>query len=227
MLRAAAEPGRSRAEILAITFTKRRRAGCASACTMAAHFARASPDSSSPRAGNTRNRNGPILAAWGLSRRAIKPCCESGQPVQVRTFHSWFAALLHAPLAVLQRWPAASYDLLEDDAEAVAAVWKRFQATVVHEPAAAGLRWTPWRRLAASCTQSAGGSLAKRVEIRAWPMGRRGGCVGETCGLTRSFLNSQAGLPAMAAPWALPVLLEPPGAGGTRPCKTWAAGQDP
>ena len=43
------------------------------------------------------------------------------RPVQIRTFHSWFAALLrNAPLAVLEELGLpARYDLLEDDAEAV------------------------------------------------------------------------------------------------------------
>jgi ATP-dependent helicase/nuclease subunit A len=60
---------------------------------------------------------------------------QSGRPVQVRTFHSWFAALLrNAPLAVLDRLGLpASYELLEDDKDAVAAVWRRFHAAVVAE----------------------------------------------------------------------------------------------
>ncbi|MDP2024447.1 MAG: UvrD-helicase domain-containing protein, partial [Hydrogenophaga sp.] len=55
-----------------------------------------------------------------------------GRPVQVRTFHSWFAALLRgAPLAVLQELQLpAQYELLEDDAPAVALVWPRFYAAL-------------------------------------------------------------------------------------------------
>ncbi|PKO78745.1 MAG: DNA helicase UvrD [Betaproteobacteria bacterium HGW-Betaproteobacteria-15] len=55
-----------------------------------------------------------------------------GRPVQVRTFHSWFAALLRgAPLAVLQELELpAQYELLEDDAPAVALVWPRFYAAL-------------------------------------------------------------------------------------------------
>ncbi|MBX3660189.1 MAG: UvrD-helicase domain-containing protein [Ramlibacter sp.] len=62
----------------------------------------------------------------------------SGRPVQVRTFHSWFGALLrNAPLTVLQTLGLpARYELLEDDQDAVAAVWRRFQAAVAAEPAA-------------------------------------------------------------------------------------------
>ncbi len=60
----------------------------------------------------------------------------AGRPVQIRTFHSWFAALLRsAPLAVLQQLGLpANYELLEDDSEAVAAVWRRFFAAAVAEP---------------------------------------------------------------------------------------------
>lgn len=53
---------------------------------------------------------------------------ESGRQVQVRTFHSWFAALLRsAPLAVFAQMELpANYELLEDDAPAKALVWRRF-----------------------------------------------------------------------------------------------------
>ena len=62
----------------------------------------------------------------------------NARPVQIRTFHSWFAALLRtAPLAVLQDLGLpANYSLLEDDTEAVHAVWPRFYATVVDSPSA-------------------------------------------------------------------------------------------
>ena len=64
----------------------------------------------------------------GLHARVLA----SGRPVQVRTFHSWFAALLRsAPLAVLEqlRLPA-NYELLERDDEAIDLVWRRFYAAV-------------------------------------------------------------------------------------------------
>ena len=61
-----------------------------------------------------------------------------GRPVQIRTFHSWFAALLRtAPLSVLQALGLpAHYNLLEDDAEAVRQVWRRFHDAVVADPQA-------------------------------------------------------------------------------------------
>ncbi len=60
----------------------------------------------------------------------------TGRPVQIRTFHSWFAALVRsAPLAVLHELGLpTSYELLEDDKKAVALVWRRFQARVAQDP---------------------------------------------------------------------------------------------
>jgi len=61
-----------------------------------------------------------------------------GRVVQVRTFHSWFAALLRgAPLSVLQELQLpVQYELLEDDALAIAQVWPRFYAALTRDPAA-------------------------------------------------------------------------------------------
>ncbi len=57
---------------------------------------------------------------------------ESGRPVQIRTFHSWFAALLRsAPMATLQGLGLpVNYELLEDDGQAKALVWRRFYAAL-------------------------------------------------------------------------------------------------
>jgi ATP-dependent helicase/nuclease subunit A len=59
-----------------------------------------------------------------------------GRPVQVRTFHSWFAALLRsAPLSVLQELGLPTqYELLEDDAQAIPLVWPRFYAALASLP---------------------------------------------------------------------------------------------
>jgi ATP-dependent helicase/nuclease subunit A len=59
-----------------------------------------------------------------------------GRPVQIKTFHGWFAALLRsAPLAVLQQMGLpASYELLEDDGPAKALVWRRFYAALLKQP---------------------------------------------------------------------------------------------
>ncbi len=59
-----------------------------------------------------------------------------GRPVQVRTFHSWFAALLRgAPLSVLQELQLpVQYELLEDDTQAVEQVWPRFYGALAASP---------------------------------------------------------------------------------------------
>jgi ATP-dependent helicase/nuclease subunit A len=59
-----------------------------------------------------------------------------GRPVQVRTFHSWFAALLRsAPLTVLEELQLpAQYELLEDDARAITLVWPRFYTALMAAP---------------------------------------------------------------------------------------------
>ncbi|MDQ3058520.1 MAG: UvrD-helicase domain-containing protein [Pseudomonadota bacterium] len=58
-----------------------------------------------------------------------------GRSVQIRTFHSWFAALLRsAPVAVLHRMNLpVNYELLEDDAPARALVWRRFYAAITDD----------------------------------------------------------------------------------------------
>ena len=61
----------------------------------------------------------------------------TGRSVQIRTFHSWFAALLrNAPVAVLQRLSLpVNYTLLEDDAPARALVWRRFYTALLADDA--------------------------------------------------------------------------------------------
>ena len=61
----------------------------------------------------------------------------SGRQVQIRTFHGWFAALLrNAPLALLQQLGLpANYELLEDDKDAKAQVWRRFYAALIDDTA--------------------------------------------------------------------------------------------
>ncbi len=69
----------------------------------------------------------------GLYRSVL----EHARPVQVRTFHSWFAALLRtAPLQVLDDLGLPSaYELLEDDQDAMAEVWRRYLRAVASDDA--------------------------------------------------------------------------------------------
>ena len=70
-------------------------------------------------------------------QKLYRKTLDSGRPVQIRTFHSWFAALLGtAPLQVLQDLGLpAHYELLENDAEAVREVWRPFLAAVTEDAA--------------------------------------------------------------------------------------------
>lgn len=58
------------------------------------------------------------------------------RPIQIRTFHSWFATLLRAaPMAVLQEFGLPSvYELIERDEEVFAEVWRPFHAAVSADP---------------------------------------------------------------------------------------------
>ncbi len=62
----------------------------------------------------------------------------SGRPVQVRTIHGWFAALLRsAPLSALQELGLPlDYALLEDDKQAVVQLWPRFFRVLHGNPGA-------------------------------------------------------------------------------------------
>ena len=79
-----------------------------------------------------------LAAQRDALRNLYRTLLMTGRPVQVRTFHSWFAALLRsAPLSVLEGLGLpAHYELMEDDKEAVALVWRRFHVAVAADPQA-------------------------------------------------------------------------------------------
>lgn len=128
-------------EILAITFTKRAASEMRERLyKWLADFAAADP---ATLLQELRDRG--IVIENGVQPTSVLPeqlsnlyqsILASGRQVQVRTFHSWFAALLRtAPLAVLQQMELpANYQLLEDDSQPKALVWRRFYAALLAHP---------------------------------------------------------------------------------------------
>lgn len=103
-------------------------------------------------------------ALSGLYRQVLA----SGRPVQIRTFHSWFAALLGtAPLALLQaQGLPANFELLEDDAEAVREVWQPFlHAVDGHAGLRADYEAAVFRHGRSQTHKALAAALSKRVEF--------------------------------------------------------------
>ena len=157
-------------EILAITFTKRAAAemrGRLQEWLM--QFAKASPET---LAKELATRGLQIGAKNADQIRALSDLYQSmlncERQVQIRTFHSWFAALLQtAPLAVLQQLELPmGYELLEDDAAPKALVMRRFYARIADHPSLgadySALVFEHGRHQAEKALQTA---LDKRVEF--------------------------------------------------------------
>ncbi len=156
-------------EILAITFTKKAAGEMRQRLNdWLQEFAHACPEELQRQ-----------LTIRGVSERQAQVLCEPlrqlqakllahRRPVQIRTFHSWFAALLrNAPLSVLDELGLpATYELLEDDSVAVAQLWRPFHARVLQDAQARASYEAVVARHGRFATQQAlTSALQRRVEF--------------------------------------------------------------
>lgn len=169
--------------------------------------------------------------ADAASREALRglyaALLHAGRPVQIRTFHSWFAALLRgAPVSVLQGLGLPTrFDLLEDDKEAVARVWRRFHAAVEGDAEA---RADYEAAVAAhgrfNTLKALESALAKRVEFgMADAMGVVADSVRPFGEVFEEFQGMEHPSGVLALPWAREALYAASSALGRAPQATFSA----
>ena len=125
-------------EILAITFTKKAAAEMRERLVDWLGDLGQSTDAQAVDFLMQRGIPQPSAEQVDLLRSLHSRLLKGGRPVQVRTFHSWFAAIAaSAPMGVLsQLGLPTQYELLEDDKRATPLVWRRFYASVVADETA-------------------------------------------------------------------------------------------
>jgi ATP-dependent helicase/nuclease subunit A len=122
-------------EILAITFTKKAAGEMRKRLQdWLAEWSQAAPEQLAEQLA-LRGLPGADVATCEALKHLYASSLTAPRPVQVRTFHSWFAALLAgAPMSLLEQLGLpARFELLLADKEAVARVWRPFHLAVAND----------------------------------------------------------------------------------------------
>lgn len=136
MLRALID-GAAPRQIVAITFTRKAAAEMRERLDLwMAEFAAATPEGA-VQALRERGLDAERAAQFAPRLQALQAeLLERGEPVEVHTFHAWFAQLLRAaPVALLQQLGLApELRLIEDESELAQALGRRFRTRVRRDP---------------------------------------------------------------------------------------------
>ena len=156
--------------ILAITFTRRAAAEMRERLYQWLEgWARAPDDATLAAELTARGMAADEAQAAAPALRALyAQLLESGREVQICTFHSWFISLLRgAPLGVVEALGLpASYELIEEDAAAIAALWQPWLRRVVGDEALRADYCALVAAHGAATTRAAlEGALARRAEF--------------------------------------------------------------